>query len=70
LFAAQRRAVGNSAAMPLTTADLTLPVLRAAYAAGTLTPTAVCRELLPAAAAATGVFISRPADEEVLERCR
>ena len=55
--------------MPLTTEDLALPALRARYAAGG-TPTALCRELLPALAASHGVFISRPSDEEVLERCR
>ncbi|KAI7838879.1 hypothetical protein COHA_007345 [Chlorella ohadii] len=55
--------------MPLTTQDLALPALRARYAAGG-TPTALCRELLPALAASHGVFISRPCDEEVLERCR
>ncbi|PRW20653.1 allophanate hydrolase [Chlorella sorokiniana] len=55
--------------MPLTTEDLALPALRTRYAAGG-TPTALCRELLPALAAAHGVFISRPCDEEVLERCR
>lgn len=56
--------------MPLTTEDLTLPALRAAYAAGRLTPTAVARELLPAIAAARAVFIARPTEEQVLERCR
>lgn len=55
--------------MPLTSEDLALPALRARYAAGG-TPTALCRELLPALAASHGVFISRPSDEEVLERCR
>lgn len=57
-------------AMPLTTADLTLPALRAAYAAGSLTPTALAQQLLPAVAASQSVFISRPTEEEVLERCR
>ena len=56
--------------MPVTTEDLTLPALRAAYAAGRLTPTALARELLPAIAASRAVFISRPSDEEVLQRCR
>ncbi|KAL4458329.1 hypothetical protein ABPG75_013194 [Micractinium tetrahymenae] len=56
--------------MPLTTRDLTLAALRAAYAAGSLTPTEVCRQLLPAIAASRAVFIARPKDEEVLERCR
>lgn len=55
--------------MPLT-ADLTLPALRAAYASGSLTPTEVCRQLLPAIAASTAVFIARPTDEELLERCK
>ena len=55
--------------MTLTTEDLTLPALRARYAGGG-TPTALCRELLPALAASRAVFISRPSDEEVLERCR
>lgn len=55
--------------MPLTTEDLALPALRARYAAGG-TPTALCRELLPALAASRGVFVSKPGDDEVLERCR
>lgn len=55
--------------MPPTTESLTLPALRAAYGGG-LTPTALCAELLPAIAANRGVFIARPSDEEVLERCR
>lgn len=56
--------------MPLTTEDLTLPALRAAYAAGSLTPTRLCRELLPAIAASRAVFIARPTEEEMMERCR
>lgn len=56
--------------MPLTTKELTLPALRAAYAAGNLSPTEVCCQLLPAVAASQAVFIARPKDEEVLERCR
>lgn len=56
-------------AMPLTTEDLTLPALRGRYAAGG-TPTALCGELLPALGASRAIFISRPSDEEVLERCR
>ncbi|KAL4858302.1 Allophanate hydrolase [Chlorella vulgaris] len=56
--------------MPLTTADLALSALRGAYASGATTPSAVCRELLPATAASQGVFISRPSEDEVLERCR
>lgn len=62
-------AQGSATAMPLTTEELTLPALRARYAGGG-TPTALCRELLPALAASRAVFISRPSDEEVLERCR
>ncbi len=56
--------------MPLSTRDLTLQGLRAAYAAGSLTPTEVCRQLLPAIASSQAVFIARPKDEDVLERCR
>ncbi|KAL4418868.1 hypothetical protein ABPG77_002624 [Micractinium sp. CCAP 211/92] len=56
--------------MPLSTRDLTLQALRAAYAAGSLTPTEVCRQLLPAIASSQAVFIARPKDEDVLERCR
>lgn len=56
--------------MPLTTRELTLPALRAAYAAGSLTPTEVCRQLLPAIAVSRAIFIARPIDDAVLERCR
>lgn len=55
--------------MPLTTRELTLPALRAAYAAGSLTPTEVCRQLLPAIAVSRAIFIARPIDDAVLERC-
>lgn len=56
--------------MPLTTEDLTLPALRAAYAAGSLTPTAVATQLLPFIAASPAVFIAKPTEKDVLERCR
>jgi allophanate hydrolase len=56
--------------MPLTTADLTLPALRSAYAAGALTPTALCQELLPALAASRSVFITKAREEDIYERCR
>ena len=56
--------------MPLTTADLTLPALRSAYAAGALTPTALCQELLPALAASRSVFINKALEEDIYERCR
>ncbi|PSC69624.1 allophanate hydrolase [Micractinium conductrix] len=56
--------------MPLTTEQLTLPALRAAYAAAALTPMEVVRQLLPAIQASRSVFISRPTEEQLLERCR
>ncbi len=56
--------------MVLTTADLTLPALRAAYASGSLTPTSLCDQLLPAIAASKAVFISKPTEEDVRERCK
>jgi hypothetical protein len=56
--------------MPLTTEDLTLPALRAAYAAGTLTPTALCQQLLPSIAASRDIYITKPKEDEVYERCR
>jgi hypothetical protein len=56
--------------MPLTTADLTLQALRAAYAAGALTPTSLCQQLLPALAASRSVFITKAWEEDIYERCR
>lgn len=54
------------------TAALTLPALRAAYAQGSASPSAVARELYSKAEgeAARHVFTSRPSLEEVLTRCR
>ena len=56
--------------MAITTDQLTLVSLRAAYAAGTLTPTALCERLLPAVAASRGVFIAPATEAEVYARCR
>jgi allophanate hydrolase len=56
--------------MELTTADLTLPSLREAYAAGGATPTSVATRLVARIQASHAVFITKPRLGEVLERCR
>ena len=54
----------------LDTAGLTLAALRGAYAAGSLAPSALARELHGRIEATQHVFLSRPGLEEVLGRCR
>jgi hypothetical protein len=54
----------------LTTEDLTLTALRAAYASGKLTPSALCGELVAKVLASHAVFITKPRPAEVAERCK
>lgn len=54
----------------ITTADLTLGALKAAYSSGKLTPTALCTELVQKILASHAVFITKPRLTEVLERCK
>jgi allophanate hydrolase len=54
----------------VTTDDLTLSALKTTYAAGKLTPTALCETLLAKIAASHAIFISKPRPAEVMERCK
>jgi hypothetical protein len=54
----------------VTTDDLTLDAVKAAYASGKLTPTALCEQLLPRVVGSHAVFITKPRPAEVLERCK
>ncbi len=50
--------------------ELTLPVLREAYASGKLTPTSLCTRLVERIAKSHAVFITKPRLAEVLDRCK
>jgi len=54
----------------VTTEDLTLSAVRAAYADGKLSPTKLCEELLPKITSSHAVFITKPRPPDVLERCK
>lgn len=54
----------------VTTEELTLPNLRAAYASGKLTPTKLCQDLMATITASHAVFITKPRPADVAERCK
>lgn len=54
----------------VTTEDLTLPALKAAYSSGKLTPTNLCTQLVTKIATSQAVFITKPRLPDVLERCK